>query len=228
MPNSLLKLIQTCSLGMLFICGAWVPPTNAQSGPMGGPRHKNGSSKPAAARAHADSEQRTPRPAEPRLNFSSPPDSSEYEGLDDDDLGEEIVEDLVSATASSVMNAGLQGGLDWLSFRRDPAQGLADPYVQNVIRLKQSTSPKVRVKAAVGLLRVPCPAASKPFLKAALKNDSSEEVRKTCAIALGRIGDDECRDYLEKAMKYDASKEVRLVCSAVLAKMDGAGVGAGK
>lgn len=142
----------------------------------------------------------------------------------DPDFGEELLGDLVSAAASGVINAGLQGGLDWISYRRDPAQGLADPYVQNVIRLKQSASARVRVKAAVGLLRVPCPAASKPFLKEALKWDSSEEVRKTCAMALGRIGDEECCDYLQKAMKYDASQEVRLVCSAVLAKWNRAAV----
>jgi len=205
MSSALYRLVQTVARPVLVICAGVFPFAGGQAGAQ---MNKNGASKPSAVglRVQVRPELR------PEAGVATP---------NDPDFGEELVEDLVSATASGFINAGLQGGLDWISFRRDPAQGLADPYVQNVIRLKQSASAKVRVKAAAGLLRIPSPAASKPFLKEALKTDSSEAVRKTCAIALGRIGDEECRDYLRKAMKYDPSKEVRQVCSAVLAKMDG-------
>ena len=205
MLNSLHGLVQRPILRGFVIGGAlvWVA-----GGQVTAQMNKNGASKPSAVGLRVQ--------VRPEARVATP---------NDPDFGEELVEDLVSATASGFINAGLQGGLDWISFRRDPAQGLADPYVQNVIRLKQSASAKVRVKAAAGLLRIPSPAASKPFLKEALKSDSSEAVRKSCAIALGRIGDEECRDYLRKAMKFDPSKEVRQVCSAVLAKMDGAASG---
>ena len=213
MSGSWLRLIHQKGLPVVLICGGVLPWASGQTGP-----HPNKIVGKALGRQGESSGRGGPR-------LDAPPNAPENDGQDLGDFGEELLQGLVSTTASGFINAGLQGGLDWLSFRRDPAQGLADPYVQNVIRLKQSASAKVRVKAAVGLLRIPSPAASKPFLKEALKNDPSEDVRKTCAIALGRIGDEDCRDYLQKAMKYDSSPKVRLVCSAVLTKCNGAGTG---
>lgn len=153
-----------------------------------------------------------------------PEAQSRYQPFDDDFV-EELADGLFSAAASGLINASFQAGFQWAVGMNDPGRGLADPFVRNVVRLKKSASAKVRVQAEVDLFRIPCPAASKPYLKEALRTDPSDEVRKTCAIALGRIGDEECRDYLRNAMNYDASKEVRQVCSAVLGKMAAAGAG---
>ncbi|MEI7922834.1 MAG: HEAT repeat domain-containing protein [Planctomycetota bacterium] len=175
-------------------------------------------------------------PVQPKQAERPKPDSSSWPGKvrddydarspnsygKDDDLLDDLdnmLDNLIAKTFGEIFNSGFQGSLNWLSFRRDPAQGLTDPYVQNVIRLKQSSSSKIRMKAAASLVQIPVPATSKPFLKEALRTDPSVEVRKTSAIALGRIGDDQCREYLQKAMKYDSSEEVRIVCAAVLAKI---------
>lgn len=128
---------------------------------------------------------------------------------------------LFSDAAQSIFSAGSQSvhaGYDAWKGYRDPGRNVDDRYTQAAIRLRDAKNPHLRRKAIVVLTSIPDPSAAKNDLKKALRYDPSAEVRKSAAVALGKIGELDCLDYLNKAMRYDSSADVRRTCSLIVAR----------
>lgn len=134
---------------------------------------------------------------------------------------EELAGELLSIPFQMLFSVGAQAtmaGFDAWKDYRDPGRNVDDRYLQAAIRLKDAKNPRLRQKSIVALTSIPDTAAAKNDLKKALRYDPSEKVRKSAAVALGKIGEPDCLDYLTKAMHYDTSAEVRQVCSLIVAR----------
>lgn len=134
---------------------------------------------------------------------------------------EELAGDLLMIPFQILFSVGAQAtiaGFDAWKDYRDPGRNVDDRYLQAAIRLKDAKNPRLRQKSIVALTSIPDPSAAKTDLKKALRYDPSSNVRKSAAVALGKIGEPDCLDYLTKAMRYDSSPEVRQVCSMIVAR----------
>ncbi len=134
---------------------------------------------------------------------------------------EELAGDLLAIPFHILFSVGAQAsiaGFDAWKDYRDPGRNVDDRYLQAAIRLKDAKNPRLRQKSIVALTSIPDPSVAKTDLKKSLRYDPSSDVRKSAAIALGKIGEPDCLDYLSKAMRYDTSDEVRQVCSLIVAR----------
>ncbi|MBI1325897.1 hypothetical protein GC170_22280 [bacterium] len=134
---------------------------------------------------------------------------------------EELAGDLLMIPFQILFSVGAQAtvaGFDAWRDYHDPGRNIDDRYLQAAIRLKDAKKPRLRQKSIVALTSIPDPSTAKTDLKKALRYDPSEKVRKSAAVALGKIGEPDCLDYLGKAMRFDSSAEVRQVCSLIVAR----------
>jgi hypothetical protein len=134
---------------------------------------------------------------------------------------EEFVGDLLMMPFQLMFTVGAQmtiAGFDAWKDDRDPGRNVDDRYQQAAVRLRDAKSSRLREKSIATMIEIPNPVAAREELKMALRYDPSDDVRKSAAVALGKIGDAESLDYVAKAMKYDASDDVSRVCSLIVAR----------
>lgn len=134
---------------------------------------------------------------------------------------EELADEMLSIPFQLMFFFGAQAsiaGFDAWKDHRDPGRNVDDRYLQALIRLKDAKNPRLRQKSIVELTSIPDPSAAKNDLKKSLRFDPSPNVRKSAAVALGKIAEPDCLDYLNKAMRYDESAEVRQICALILAR----------
>jgi len=134
---------------------------------------------------------------------------------------EELVGELLMMPFQLMFHVGAQetiAGFDAWKDYRDPGRNVDDLYLQAAIRLRDAKCARLREKSIAAMIEIPNPATARDDLKKALRYDRSDDVRKSAAVALGKIGDAESLDYVSKAMKYDSSEEVRRVCSLIVAR----------
>lgn len=148
-----------------------------------------------------------------RPSFRDEPAAPEWSEND------ELTGELLSIPFQLLFSAGAQAsiaGFDAWKDYRDPGRNVDDRYLQAAIRLKDAKSARLRQKSIVELTSIPDPSAAKNDLKKSLRFDPSPNVRKSAAVALGKIGEPDCLDYLNKAMRYDESAEVRQICTLIV------------
>lgn len=137
------------------------------------------------------------------------------------DSNAELAGDLISIPFEILFSLGSQSilaGYDSWKEIGDPGRNISDPYLQAAIRLRDAKSSRLRERSVEAMTSIPDPAAARGDLKKALRYDPAVNVRKSAAVALGKIGDADSLDYLNKAMLYDSSAEVRRVCSLIVAR----------